>query len=37
MENEMILCMIESNRKSEMRGWHGKRDNTVYGRRQLEE
>ena len=37
MEKEMILCMVEVNWKSEMRRWNGKGDDTVHGRRQLEE
>ena len=37
MENEMILCMVEDNWKSEMRRWGGKGDDTVHGRRELEE
>ena len=37
MEKEMILYMVEDNWMSEMRRWNGKGDDTVRGRRQLEE
>ena len=37
MEKEMILCMVEGNWKSEMRRCNEKGDNSVHGRRQLEE
>ena len=37
MEKETILCIVEGNCKNEMRRWNGKGDNTVHGRRQLEE